>query len=91
MEAFVPYAVWAVLILTGLSALTIVVFGLRNLGYGKVNMLTVILSAVPVVILAVLGLTSGDWSYAGVMATLITLAITALSLLLSGARGLLGL
>ena len=90
METIVPYAIWGVLGLTGLSALAILLFGLRNLTYGKVNPLTVVLSAVPVVLLGAIGFATGDWSYAGIAATLITLAITSLTLLLSGMRGLIG-
>jgi uncharacterized integral membrane protein len=79
---------WAVLTVTGLSCLAIVLFGIRNLTYGKVNPLTVVLSGIPVIILAVLGFVTGDWSYAGIMASLITLAFTSAALLLSGMRGL---
>ena len=91
METLIPYAVWLVLILIGVSLLAIAVFGARNLTFGKVNPLTIALTFVPIALLAVLGFVTGDWAYAGVIAVLITLAITSVSLLLSGLRGLIGL
>jgi len=91
METIVPYAIWLVLILIGLSLVALAVFGVRNLTYGKVNPLTIVLTLVPVALLAVLGFATADWWYAGVVTVLVMLCITAVALLLSGMRGLIGL
>lgn len=90
MEALVPYSIYLVLGLVGLGVLAIIVFGLRNLTYGNVNPLTMVLSSAPVVLLVVLGFVLGDWSVAGIYTVLITLVVTAATLLLSGLRGLIG-
>lgn len=91
MESLVPYAIYLVLALSGLSLAALVAFGLRNLTFGKVDVLTIVLVMIPVAIMVVLGFVTGDWPYAGILAFLITLCVTALSLLLSGLRGVLGM
>ena len=90
MDTLVPYAVYLVLGLVGLGILFIVLFGLRNLTHGKVSPTTIILSAVPVVLLVVLGFALGDWWTAGVYTVLIALGLASAALLLSGMRGLSG-
>ncbi|NNE68954.1 MAG: hypothetical protein HKN29_01180 [Rhodothermales bacterium] len=87
MESMVPYAVYLVLGLVGLGMLAIVLFGLRNLTYGKVNPMTVALSAVPMILLVVLGFALGDWSVAAIYTVLIALGLASASLLLAGLRG----
>ena len=91
METWIPYAVWLVLILIGISLLALVLFGARNLTFGKVNPLTIALTFVPIALLAVLGLVTGDWSYSGIITVLVMLVITSVTLFLSGLRGLIGL
>lgn len=90
MAGLVPYFVWAVLIVSGISLLAIGVFGLRSLAQGKVNPLTIVLTMIPIAILGVLGLVMGDWAHAAVLAFLISLALTSAALLLSGLKGLIG-
>lgn len=89
MEALVPYAVYACIALVGLGMAAIVLFGIRNLTYGKANPLTIVLTLIPVAILMVLGFTTNDWSYAGIMTSVVMFVITSASLLMSGLRGLL--
>jgi hypothetical protein len=91
MASLIPYAVWLVLILCALSLVAVLVFGIRNLTYGKVNPLTVTLTFIPIALLAVLGFATGDWTWAGVIAVIVMLVITSITLLLSGIRGLIGL
>jgi len=91
MAGIVPYAIWAVLIISGLSLLTIAVFGLRALTFGNVNPLSIVLMAIPGVLLVVLGFAMGDWAHAAVLTFLIALALTSLSLLMSGIRSLFGM
>ena len=90
MAGIVPYAVWAVIIVSGLSLLAIGVFGIRSLVQGKVNPLTIVLTMVPMLILAVLGFVLGDWAHAAILAFLISLVLTSAALLLSGLKGLIG-
>mgnify|MGYP006423426223 CR=1 FL=1 len=90
MAGIVPYAVWAVIIVSGMSLLAIGIFGIRSLIQGKVNPLTVVLTMIPMALLAVLGLVLGDWAYAAILAFLISLALTSAVLLLSGLKGLIG-
>ncbi|NNF03013.1 MAG: hypothetical protein HKN17_00995 [Rhodothermales bacterium] len=91
MTGIVPYAIWAVLIVSGLSLLTMVVFSIKALAQGKVEPLSIILVAIPIVIFGVLGLVLGDWALAAVYGFLISLTLSAIALLLSGMRGLFGM
>jgi len=88
MAQIVPYAVWLVIIVTGLGLLAIALFGLRSLIQGKLDPLTIALTAAPLLIVGVLGLVMGDWSHAAILGSLIALALTSLALLLSGVKGL---
>lgn len=91
MNGIVPYAIWAVLIVSGLSLLTMAIFSIRALTQGKVEPLSIVLVAIPIVLFGVLGLILGDWTLAAVYGFLIALGLTSLALLLSGMRGLFGL
>jgi hypothetical protein len=91
MEAIVPYAVYAVIGLVGLSLAALILFGIRNLTYGKADPLTIVLVLIPALLVVVLGFATGDWAYSGIIAFLVTLALTSVSLLLSGLRGLFGM
>lgn len=88
MESLVVYATWAGIILCALALVAIALFGVKSMIHGKISPLTAVLILVPVVLLAVLGLIIGDWAVAGIWTMLIMLALAALSLLLSGIRGL---
>jgi len=91
MESIVPYVIWASLIMTGLSLVAVILFGIRGLSYGKADPTTISLLAVPAVILIVLSFVMDTWAEAAVLACVITLILTALALLASSARGLIGL
>jgi len=92
MAGIVPYVIWASLILSGLSLVAIVLFGLRNMTYGKMDVVTVTVIAVPFVLFLVLGFAVMDsWAEAAVVTFLVLLVLTSLSLLLSSIRGLLGM
>jgi len=56
MAGLVPYLVWAVIIVSGLSLLAIGLFGIRSLAQGKVDPLTIVFTAVPIVLVGILGL-----------------------------------
>lgn len=91
MSEIVPYAIWAALIVSALSLLTMAIFSIRALAQGKVEILSIVLVAVPILIFGILGLVLGDWTLAAVYGFLISLGLTSLALLLSGMRGLFGL
>ncbi len=91
MESIVPYVIWASLILTGLSLVAVLGYGIRGLAYGKADPTTIALLAIPAVILVVLGLTMDSWAEAAVLTCVITALLTMLALLASSARGLFGL
>ena len=91
MTGIVPYAIWAVLIVSGLSLLMMATFSIKALAQGKVEPLSIILVAIPILIFAVLGLILGDWALAAVYGFLISLGLSAAALLISGMRGLFGM
>jgi hypothetical protein len=92
MAGIVPYVIWAAVIITGLSIVAIVLFGIRNMTYGKMDVVTTTLLAVPFVLFGVLGFVVMDtWAEAAVLTFLILLVLTAGSLLLSSIRGLIGM
>lgn len=86
MDAIVPYAIWAALILAGLGILSIILFSLRGLFYGKVEPLTVGLMVVPVAVFVILGLIMPTWVMAGIWTTLVLAGLAILALFLSGLR-----
>lgn len=91
MDSIVPYAIWLALILIGVGVLAIVVFGLRNLTYGKINPLSAVAIGVPLLIFVILGLIMGQWDLAAIWTVMIILALALVALLLTGVRGLSGL
>jgi hypothetical protein len=91
MTEIVPYAIWAVLIVSGLSLVTMAIFSVRALAQGKVQPLSIVLVAIPILIFGVLGLVLGDWALAAVYGFLISLGLTAFALLFSGLRSLFGI
>jgi hypothetical protein len=88
MDSLVVYATWAGVILCGLALLAIALFGLKSMLHGKVSIFTASIVLLPVVLLVVLGLITGDWAVAGIWTIVIMFVLAALSLFLSGIRGL---
>jgi len=88
MEGIVPLAIWAALILLGLGLVTQVIFGLRNLTYGKISPISMLIVVLPVLLMVVLGFTVGSWAQAGVITVLVMFVLTAIALLLSGLRNM---
>jgi len=88
MEGIVPLAIWAALILLGLGLVAQVIFGLRNLTYGKISPISMLIVVLPVLLMVVLGFTVGSWAQAGVITVLVMFALTAIALLLSGLRNM---
>ncbi len=88
METIVPYAIWAALILAGLGLLSMGVFSLRNLTYGKVEPLSVAILIIPGIILGILGMVMNTWAQAAMTTLLVMFGLTILGLLVSGVRSL---
>ncbi|SHK08811.1 hypothetical protein [Rhodothermus profundi] len=88
MENIVPLAIWAALILMGLGLVAQVIFGLRNLTYGKISPVSMLIVVLPGLLMVVLGFTTGSWAEAGVTTVLVMFALTAVALLLSGLRNM---
>jgi hypothetical protein len=87
-NAILPIAIWAAIALAGLSVLGMGIFGLRSLVYGKVEPLSIVIVAIPGVLLAVLGFTMQTWVQAGIYTLVIMFGLAALSLLFTGLRQL---
>lgn len=77
-----------VLGMVALALLLMLVFGTRGLTYGKMSPMAIAATVAPVLLLVILGFVVGDWARAAIYAMLITLAATALSMLLSSLKGL---
>lgn len=90
MNTIVPYAVWAAIIIMSLGILGMLLFGIRSIMYGKINLVTGSIILIPVVVLGVLGVVLGDWAVAGIWTIVVMFALASLGLLLSGLRGLFG-
>jgi hypothetical protein len=87
-NAILPIAIWAAIALAGLSVLGMGIFGLRSLVYGKVEPLSIVIIAIPGVLLAILGFTMQTWVQAGIYTLVIMFGLAALSLLFTGLRQL---
>lgn len=88
MQAIVPYAIWTAVALAGLSVLLMGVFSLRNLTYGKVEPISIVIIIIPGIILGVLGLMMDSWAQAAMTTLLIMFGLTILGLLVSGIRSM---
>ena len=87
MESLVPLAVWAVVILVGLGALSIVLFGLRSLMNGKVDKMSTLFIGLPAVMLVVLGLVMGDWAEAGIITTVVMIGLAVVAMFWTSIQG----
>lgn len=88
MESIVPIAIYAAIIIMGLALLGLVLFGVRSILHGKINLLTGLIVLVPALLLVILGFVTGDWAVAGIWTMAIMFVLAALALFLSGLRGL---
>ena len=79
---------YIVMALMGLGLLSMLLFGIRSLAWGKVNVLTLGILCIPIVLLFVLGFVIGDWSRAGILTIAIMMALAVFSLLVTGLKGL---
>ena len=87
MESLVPLGIWAVIGLVGLGILTIVVFGIRSLVFGKIDKLTIIFVSLPIVMLAILGFAMGDWTRAAMFTLFIMIGLAIVAMLVTSVKG----
>lgn len=85
-NVILPIAIWAALLLAGLSILGMGIFGIRSLVYGKVEPLSIVLIAVPGVIILILGYTMETWVQAGIFTLVIMFGLALLGLFFTGVR-----
>lgn len=85
-NVILPIAIWAALLLAGLSILGMGIFGIRSLVYGKVEPLSIVLIAVPGVVILILGYTMETWVQAGIFTLVIMFGLALLGLFFTGVR-----
>ncbi len=88
MDSLVLIGVYAVLGLSVLSLLAMVGFGFRSIASGKVNMLSMIVLALPFVLLVIFGVVLGDWTRAVILTLVCAAVIAALGIVVSSFRSL---
>ena len=79
---------YIVMALMGLGLLSMLLFGIRSLTWGKVNVLTLAILCIPIVLLFVLGFVIGDWARAGILTIAIMMGLAMSSLLVTGVKSL---
>ena len=87
-NAILPIAIWAAIVLAGLSVLGMGIFGLRSLVYGKVDPLSIVVIAIPAILLMILGFTVQTWVQAGIYTLVIMFGLALLGILFTGMRQL---
>lgn len=90
MQGLVPYLIYASLIVTGCGLALMLIFGLRNVIQGKVDVVTAVILSLPAVAVGVLSMIMDTWADAFIYGVIGLLIVTALSLLISSFRTLLG-
>ncbi len=88
MDTLVPIAIWIAAVILGLGLLGMLLFGVKSIINGKINLVTGAIILVPVILLLILGLILGDWAIAGVWTLVTMFALATTGLLVSGIRGL---
>ncbi|MFQ5569974.1 MAG: hypothetical protein ACE5G0_09885 [Rhodothermales bacterium] len=84
----VQLAAYIVIALVSLSLLMMLGFGIRSLVYGKVNTITTLIVALPIILLGILYLVMGNWAEAAILTVLTMFALAILSLLFTGFKSL---
>lgn len=87
MESIVPIAVWAVIALVGLGIISILLFGLRSLLNGKIDKMSILFIALPIVMMVALGFGLGDWAMAGIYTLLIMIGLAILAMFWTSIQG----
>lgn len=87
-NAILPIAIWAAILLAGLSVLGMGIFGIRSLFYGKVEPLSTIIIAIPGVLILILGGVMETWAQVGIFTLAIMFGLALVGLLFAGVRKL---
>lgn len=87
-NAILIVSIYIALGLGGLGILSMALFSLRNVTYGKVRPITVVLVVAPILLLGILGLTMETWAEAGILTVVAMFIISLIGLLGSGVRSL---
>ena len=87
-NAILFWSIITALGLTGLSIVSMAIFSLRNVSYGKVRPITVVLIVAPILLLTVLGFTMQTWAEAGILTVVIMFITSLLGLMGTGIRSL---
>lgn len=88
MDTLVALSIWVALILLALALVGQAIFGLRNLTYGKISPISMLIVVLPVLLMLILGLSMTSWAQAGVITLMIMFGLAVLALLFSGVRNL---
>ncbi len=80
-------AAYLVIALIGLSLLTIFVFGIRSISYGKVEPTKMVFMALPFVLFGILGFILPSWTEAGMYTLLTLIGLAIVAMLLSSVKG----
>ncbi len=88
ISALVVVAIYAAIGITGLSIVTLIGFGIRNLTYGKIEPLTIGAIAVPVVVLGILLVAMPSAAEAGIMTLIVMFVLSLLGLVYTGIKNL---
>lgn len=81
-----PIAIWAAILLAGLSILGMGIFGLRSLGYGKVEPLSIVIIAIPLLLILGFGAAMETWAQAGIFTLVVMFGLALLALFATGVR-----
>ena len=87
METLVPIGVWLVFALVGLGVLTIVLFGVRSLVYGKIDKMSILYVGLPMLLMVILGFVLGDWTMAAMYTLIVMIGLAILAMLVTSMRG----
>lgn len=91
MQAIVPYAIWAAVILSVLGIVAMLGFGVVSLIRGKAQPSTIAMVAIPLVLVLILVFLVGfTWAEAAIWTAVIMFGLGLLGLLWSGTSGLIG-
>jgi hypothetical protein len=85
-NVILPIAMWAAIGLAGLSILVMGLAGLRSVWYGKVQLLTIGIVALPGALVLILGLTMETWVQAGIYTLVAMFALLILAMIATGLR-----
>ena len=87
MESLVPIAVWAVIALVGFGIVSILLFGVRSLLYGKIDRISILFLALPIILMVILGFVLNDWAMAGLYTLIIMIGLAILAMFWTSIQG----